>query len=50
MKGWERREGWEASVMMVTSSKRVVSFFSDDDVVYIVGSSDAGYRMPVLGE
>lgn len=25
MKGWERREGWEASVMMVTSSKRVVS-------------------------
>lgn len=29
---------------------RIVSFFSDDDVVYIVGSSDAGYRMPVLGE
>lgn len=30
--------------------ERIVSFFSDDDVVYIVGSSDAGYRTLVLRE
>lgn len=30
--------------------ERIVSFFSDDDVVYIVGASDVGYRMLVLRE
>lgn len=47
MKGEEGSVGDDGYII---ETCRIVSFFSDDDVVYIVGSSDAGYRMPVLGE
>lgn len=58
--GWqakERREGEEGRERERRSVdddgyiiERIVSFFSDDDVVYIVGASDVGYRMLVLRE
>lgn len=56
--GWqakERREGEEGKERRSVDDdgyiiERIVSFFSDDDVVYIVGASDVGYRMLVLRE